>query len=461
MARSRAARARLLPLALGAALGAAFVVAFVVAGAATAVAQDGGVVARYPEPAAVASDYKDDAERYAALKILYDDLGAKTTGGRVPGAYAKSSAYFAAFSAVTAKYMDMKQDAPEHVAYSDHTNRLLHDAAFRRTVLEKYRVADIPAPPPAQQPGAANPAWSAGQPGAAQAYPGSGDVTDDMIKAACVRALPFVLAGLAAMWVVSRLLLRNSIGSPSGRADPLPPPAGVPPMPEDLRVVTLPGGVEYAVDTSSGVVIEKETTVATTYHTTTTQGQAYQVGNEIHFTPGQTQTTASTSRTDLIWVRTTEGREESWTFEGGGFKARRGQIISLITRPLPDGTPERMYVYNHATDQFETLAGGSANRTSGRAAWWTSWAIGSVGFGIGFGVLLSIGPDPITFPIGWVAAWVEGAVASVIAAFVVVGFADRAVMRPRVARYESHYVPGFRRYLEQCTPALQKCLGAA
>jgi len=232
-------------------------------------------------------------------------------------------------------------------------------------------------------------------------------------------------------------------------------------MPESLRVVALPG-VEYTVDTASGIVIEKETTVATSFHTTTTQGQAYQVGNEIHFTPGQTQTTSSTSRTDLIWVRTTEGREESWTFEGGSFKARTGHIITLITRPLPNGNPERMYAYNHATGQLERLQGVSnANSTSGRAAWWTSWAIGSVGFGIGFGVLLSIGPDPITFPIGWVAAWVEGAVASVIAAFVVVGFVDRGVMRRRYARYDGHYVPGFRRYLEECTPALQKRLEAA
>jgi hypothetical protein len=421
----------------------------VVALAAHALAQD-GVVARYPEPAKVAADYADDAERYAALKVLYDDLGAKTTGGHVPGAYAKSSAYFAAFQSVTAKYMNLKKDAPESVAYSDHVSRLFKDAAFRRAVIEKYGLADLPDARPATQPGVA-----------AQPAPGSGDVTDSMIQAACLRALPFVLASLAAATLACRALLPNSVGYPSGRSEPMPPPPGVPAMPESLRVVSLPG-VEYCVETSCGIVIEKETTIATTVHTTTTGGQAYAVGNEVHFTPSQTQTTASSVRTDLIWVRTPEGREESWSFTGGTFKARTGQIITLITRTLPDGSSERLFVYNHATGQLEWCDGiGHANAVSHTAAWWSAFAISSVGMAIAVEILLSIGPDPIQGLIGWVAAWIVGAIPAVIAAFVVEGVVHRGVARRRNAPFVDRYVPGFREYLEQITPALQKRLGGA
>jgi hypothetical protein len=417
---------------LAAAIGAAF--------AAQTFAQDGGLVARYPEPAKVAADYADDAERYMAFKILYDDLGAKTAGARVPGAYARISAYFGEFQAVTAKYMNLRKDSPENVAYTERLDRLFTDEAFRRAVIEKYRLADVKAPPAAAR---------------VDASPASGDVTDEMIQSAFLRAAPFALAGLAAMALVSRALLRNSLAHPSGRSAPLPPPPGVPAMPESLRVVVLPG-VEYAVETSCGVVIEKETTVATTVHTTTTSGQAYAVGNEIHFTPGQTQTTASSVQKDVIWVRTPEGREEPWQFSGGTFKARRGQVVSVITRPLRDGSSDRLFAYNHATSQLERCEGvDRAHAVRHAPAWWTSFAIASVGFGIGVWIVIGIGPDPIRGPFGAVAAWVVGAVPAAVAAFVVEGFASRFVVRRRSARFEDHYVPGFRRYLEEITPALE------
>jgi len=435
----------------------ALTAALVVALAAQALAQDGGVVARYPEPATVVADYADDAERYMALQVLYDDLGAKTKGGHVPGAYAKSSAYFAAFQTVTAKYMDMKKDAPESVAYSDHLNRLFKDAAFRRAVIAKYRLADLPDARPATQPSPAAQPGIAMQPSSA---PPSGDVTDEMIQAACLRALPFVLAGLAAATFACRALLPNSVGFPSDRTEPTPPAPGVPAMPESLRVVSLPG-VEYCVATSCGIVIEKETTIATTFSTTTTGGQAYQVGNEVHHTPTQTQTTASSVQTDLMWVRTPEGREESWSFTGGKFKARPGHVITLITRTLRDGSSDRLFVYNHATGQFEWCDGvGRANAVSHSAAWWSAFAISSVGMAIAVEILLSIGPDPIQGALGWITAWIVGAVPAVIAAFVVEGLVHGGVARRRRAPFVDRYVPGFRGYLEQITPALKTRLGA-
>jgi hypothetical protein len=49
----------------------------------------------------------------------------------------------------------------------------------------------------------------------------------------------------------------------------------------------------------------------------------------------------------------------------------------------------------------------------------------------------------------------------VIAAFVVEGVVHRGVARRRNAPFVDRYVPGFREYLEQITPALQKRLGGA
>src|SRR5262245_51958610 len=62
------------------------------------------IVDQFPDPQRVIADYKDDAERYAALKALYDSLGDATKGGGIPGAYQKSSNYFQAFSLIADKY---------------------------------------------------------------------------------------------------------------------------------------------------------------------------------------------------------------------------------------------------------------------------------------------------------------------------------------------------------------------
>jgi hypothetical protein len=429
--------------------------ALLLVAAAVAGAQEGGLVARYPDPTKVGADYADDAERYAALMVLSDDFRAKTKGARVPGAYAKSEAYFRGFSAVTEKYMGMKTDAPERLAYAERADRLSRDAEFRRAVLERYQVADLePAPPAPADP--AQPALPESR--ALWTRPQSADLTDEMFEAACLRALPFALAGLAAMTLASRVLVARSVASPSGTVRPLPPPPGVPSLPESLRVVRLPG-VAYPVESSSGVVIDKETTVETTVSTTTTAGQAYAVGNQVHTTPGQTHTSVSSVQKDVIWVRTSDGREQPWTFVGGAFKARRGQILSVIDRPLPDGTSDRLFAYNHATGQFESFPGvGRANAPSGKAAWWTSWAIGTVGFGAAGGVLVRLAAEIKHTPVEWETAAIVGAFTSTVVSMLVVWWMKAGVQGRRDARFAAEYPAAFRRFLEQSTPPLTSAL---
>jgi hypothetical protein len=399
-------------------------------------AQSFCATAGFPPPNQVAADFSDDAERYVALNILWDTSKAKN-----PDAKDQRSAYYTASEGIRQKYL--VAGGAGYEAFDEKMRHLTADRGFRTKVLEKYQLANLPTQ---------------------QATPirRNTDVTDDMIKAALVKALPFMIASLIAMMFVSRILVRSANKISAVR----PPRIGandLPALPESLRVVKLPL-LEYSVEMISVIALEKESTVHTHSTTTTTPGQVYSVGNQVYTTPGQTSTHVSTSQVDLIWVRTADGRETSWTFSGD-FKARHGHVLSAIV--LPQGTEERsdfLMAFNHNTNQFHVFRLIPFGVRTGWA-WLVSTLIGSIGFGIAVAIILSIQPDPPTAPIDVIVKplvdWIMGGMASAILALWIVNRATKKVGEERVGAYRQNYLNQFRQFLEQSTPAMLKRFGAA
>lgn len=396
-------------------------------------AQSQGVAARFPEPNQIATDFPDEVERYAVLNLLWE-----TSREKAPGDTARRGTYYRAADAIRMKY-----SIPGGAAYDKFSERnfqLNADANFRRTVLEKYQLTNLPVERAA--PEARNT-----------------DVTDTMIKGAFLKASPFIVASLLLMIWLMGFLVRKASTLSAVNPPAVNAPGGLPALPESLRVVSLPL-LQYSVDVVSALAVEKETTMHTHVHTSTSGGQVYTVGNEVQSTPVQTSTSVTTTQQDLVWVRTADNRETSWVFKGGTFKVRPGHILSVITHPGSDGSTEFLMAYNHNTGQFEELRGIPYGIRGGIRAWLLATLVGSVGFAIACGIILSIQPDSeasgLDRLLSPVVDWIMGVIASAIAAFFISMTAGRKLSRQRHATYQRQYVPGFRQFLGQCTPALQK-----
>ncbi len=404
---------------------------FIIARAANAQSQ--GAAARFPEPNQIAQDFPDEVERYAVLNLL-----SETSREKAPGDTAMRGTYNRAADAIRMKY-----SIPGGAAYDKFSERnfqLAADANFRRSVLEKYQLTNLPA-------GHAAPAMR------------NTDVTDAMVKGAFLKASPFVIASLVLMIWLMGFLVRKASTHSAVNPPAVTVPGGLPALPESLRVVSLPL-LRYSVEVVSALAVEKETTMHTHVHTSTSGGQVYTVGNEVQSTPIQTSTSVTTTQQDLVWVRTADKRETSWVFKGGTFKVRPGHILSVITQPGSDGSPEFLIAYNHNTGQFEEFRGIPYGIRGGMMAWLLATLVGSVGFAIAFGIILSIQPDSSADParrmLGPIVDWIMGVIASAIAAFFISMTAGRKLSRQRQATYQRQYVPRFREFLGQCTPALQK-----
>jgi len=418
-------------------------------------AQSQGTAARFPEPNQIATDFPDEPERCVVLNLLWDVLHEKA-----PDAKDKRSVYYRAAETIRQKYLVMGGAAD--IAFHERTGHLTADPNFRRTVLEKYHLTNLSverATPEARNTGVPvtmNPNLPTERP----AFPmRNTDVTDTMIKGAFLKASPFIIGSLLVMiWVMGFYVRKASTCSAVG-PPPVSAPGDLPALPESLRVVKL-ALLEYSVDVASALAVEKETTMHTHVHTSTSGGQVYTVGNQVHSTPVQTSTSVSTTQEDLIWVRTADNRETSWTFKGGKFKVRPGHILSVIIHPGNDGSPEFLMACNHDTGQFEELRGIPYGIRGGIMTLLLGTLVGSVGFGIAVGVILSIqpdsNPDPTHRMLGTIADWIMGLFASAIAAIFISMMTGRKLSRQRQASYQSQYVPGFRQFLTQCTPALRK-----
>jgi hypothetical protein len=70
-------------------------------------------------------------------------------------------------------------------------------------------------------------------------------------------------------------------------------------------------------------------------------------------------------------------------------------------------------------------------------------------------------PNPTDRLLQPIVDWIMGLITAAIAAVFVSLTAGRKLSRQRNAKFRSQYVPGFRQFLAQCTPALQNHFNAS
>jgi hypothetical protein len=437
------------------------------------------VNARFPDPSQVTADYPDEVQRYAAFSTLNDALMADAPKPMSRAAYDKSSLYMATYNGIESLHLMAGRQSPAYQTWAAQRDKMIDDFTFRRSVLAKYQLTalkPIARPPPPS----AVPVAPAYQNNYAQAAPvnfaqpsGNPQIYDqsspgDRLNRLCVRALPVVAVSLVGMiWLPWLMLGRAGIKSRFSQPPALEPNGNLPPLPESLRVIQLPG-VRYFVKTYSGLALGKETSVYTSSYTETTPDRIEIIGGIEKRTPGQTTSTRTSRRTDTLRMRTPDGREATWTLTGSsGDRIFVGQIITGIARPVKADFFEFVLVYNHNTGEFVRVEEGldSAHRPGGFLGWLAqplSTLIGSVGFGIlvayfltsGIGNLINVGG--VDFFIG---LWVVGGFCALTVAFFTMHLLKYKITQRRNARLLSQYGPQFRQYFEQITSGLKEHLG--
>ncbi len=396
---------------------------------------------RFPDPAKVAADYPDRAQRAAAFYVLAEALA---QAAPKPLSRADSTLLLkyqgTSSSIVTMVMMSEGNQSPVYRDFNTRYNQLTNDANFVQALLDKYRLNGLPtyAAPPVDE----------------SKY----DVLTQL-----PRALPWILVGgIIPMALAAWLVLR---GSGIGRKiHPVRPPVagGLPALPPSLQVVSLPG-VRYATYVLSGRVLDVQTSSHTSSHTTTTGGQVYQSpSGQTHATPVQSWTTTTSTRETVIWVRTPDNRETSWTLLNTNFLCRAGQLVSILVRPLKTGEGEILLAYNHTAstlEKCEALKQSHAPRGNELG----QWAANIAGGYIAWKVLNRFLPayngrelDP-----GFLVAWIAATLVLVTISFLILTpLVKSFILRRRNAGFNARYLPGFRHFLEQGTPILQRTFHA-
>jgi hypothetical protein len=417
---------------------------------------DPGIVARIPDPNQVLATYPDEASRFVALKIVDGVLEQRTTG-RTPGAYEKGSSYMRAMQQISVKYDIDQPNTTAAKDFSDRVGKLLADETFRQRVLKKYHLTDLPAE--------SRPPASAPRPMAQNRLDSSPDPEADRVLFPCG---PIWLATLLVMCYLPRI-----VWNMTGRlGNSKPPSAGIRldsgQLPESLREFKL-FGQQYQAGLQSGKVVE-EKTWSETYVNTVTSPATYQVvGDQVYRSGGATSTTSNTVTKDRIWVRTAGGGEAAWTFSGGKFVARQGQVISGIIRPLPNGSSEFLAAFNHSTGQSEGYRPSSAGqqKIGIMLPWLITTLVGAAGFLIGTALLFmpTASVMGVFSPTGLLTVLVVAVrggficlIGAAITARILIGFVKGKIEGERGSRFDSEFKPAYLRFLQESTPVIVQSL---
>lgn len=408
-------------------------------------AQSGDISTRFPEFTQVNADYPSAAERSAAFYVLAEALAQASPKPISRGNYAKLFKYQASSNAIISQ--QMIENGTQSQAYRDfntHYNQLTNDANFVQALLDKYRLNGLPT-------------YS----GSAVAPPSVEDEMKYDVPTHLPQALPWILvAGIVPMALAAWLVLR---GSGIGRkVYPVPAPVrdGLPALPKSLQVVSVPG-VRYATYVLSGRLLDVQTSSHSSSHTTTTGGDTYHgPSGQTHTTPIQSWTTVTNIRETVIWVRTPDNRETSWTLYNTPFQCRAGQIISILVRPLRSGEGEILLAYNHTAGVLEKCSALTKSHEP-RGNELGQWAANIAGGYVAAKVLAHFLPMYAgnELDMGFVVSWIVATLMLItISFFILTPLVKSFILKRRTARFNSKYLPGFRQFFERGTPFLQSSL---
>lgn len=396
---------------------------------------------RFPDPAKVAADYPDKAQRAAAFYVLAEALA---QAAPKPLSRADSTLLLkyqgTSSSIVTMVMMSEGNQSPVYRDFNTRYNQLTNDANFVQALLDKYRLNGLPtyAAPPVDE----------------SKY----DVLTQLSRASPLMLAGGIITMLLAAWLVLR-------GSGIGRKIyPIRPPVagGLPALPQSLQVVSIPG-VRYATYVLSGRVLDIQNSSHTSSHTSTTGGDVYQSSTgQIHTTPVQSWTTTRTTRETVIWVRTPDNRETSWSLFNSNFHCRNGQLISILVRPLKTGEGEILLAYNHTAgtlEKCEALKQSHAPRGNELGQWAANIAGAYVAWKV-FDLFLPAYSGKSLDP-GFIVAWLAVTLLLVTISFLILTpLVKWFILRRRDASFNARYLPGFRHFFEQGTPILQRTFHA-
>jgi hypothetical protein len=420
-------------------------------------------LAKFPTPLQVTADYPDQAQQYAALNVLYNALNDDAPKPVSKDIYQKLFYYQASYNAIEGQQMQAGRQSPAYQQWAALRDKTLDDRAFAQSVLQKYQIADLKA--------ISRPVQPVVQPSLAinSTYPTTQFYQPPVTPRhqLLMHLLPVALLSWVLMyWVAWLLANRSGIKSLMAHAPPLETYPDLPPLPEALRTIRLPG-VRYYVKTFSGLVLDKQTSFYTTVSTTTTPDTVTVVGNTVNVTPGQTISHRRTTRVDNLRIRTAHMREASWALTGqSGANVFAGQVISAVARPIKDDFLEFVLAYNHNTGELLRVDEGldKAHASRGILAWFAqpvATIIGTLGFVIVIGYFATSPPDLLTidFGIGGLVFLLFCAFWSLTLAFFMVNWIKYKVRERRNQRLVAEYGPKFRQYFEQLTPMLEKKFG--
>jgi len=400
-------------------------------------AQGHDASARFPDAAKVAGDFPDRTQRAAAFYVLSEAL-----------AEAAPKPLSRADSALLLKYQGMSNSiiatvmmgegnqSPAYREFNSRYNQLTNDAHFVQALLDKYRLNGLPT----------------------YATPAVDESKYDVLTQLS-RAFPWMLAGgIVPMVLAAWLVLR---GSGIGRKIyPVRPPVagGLPALPPALQVVSLPG-VRYATYVLSGRVLDVQTSSHTSSHTTTTGGDVYHSSTgQIHTTPAQSWTTTKTTKETVIWVRSPDNREASWSLFNSNFQCRAGQLISILVRPLKTGEGEILLAYNHTAGTLEKCEALKQSH-SPRGNELGQWAANIAGAYVAWKVFDRFLPaySGKSIDLGFIVGWLAVTLVLVTISFLILTpLVKSFILRRRDASFNARYLPGFRHFFDQGTPILQR-----
>jgi hypothetical protein len=187
-------------------------------------------------------------------------------------------------------------------------------------------------------------------------------------------------------------------------------------------------------------------------------------GGQYHQTPAQTTTHVSTIREQIIWVRTPENLEQSWTLTNSDLRLRPRQIVSVLGRPLPKDNGDFLIAYNHTTGVLEKCpymrtAHGNQGFIRREIVQWTANLACAAGSAI---VTIRYLPMFVHGQLyaGFIVWWLVGAVILVTLSFLIVtSWMTSLTLKRRNAEFDKKYLPGLRQFFEQGTPILRRTFG--
>jgi len=414
-----------------------------------------GITARFPEPHQVVAAYPDEVERFVALRIVNITLN-RTTTGRTPGAYDKGTAYVRALQQISVKYDIEQPNSKAAKEFSEGVRKLGADQRFRQSVLERFRLTDLATEPRPVEP---------------SPFPTASKPPEDVEATQANRVLfpcgPIWLATLVLMGFVPRIIwnITGQLGNSKTPSGGIRLDSGQ--LPDSLREFRLLG-FDYRAGVQSGKVIEEKTWSETYVNSVTTPATFQVVGDQVYQSGGGTTTSSSTVTKDRIWVRTPNGGEAAWTFSGGKFVARQGQVLSGITQPSGDGS-HFLIVFNHTTGQSETYRPISTGQKKIHImlAWIITTLLGAAGFVFGTALLFMPGASVtslfspagmLTFMVILVRGGFVCLIGAAITARLIIGYVRGKIEGERGFRFNKEFKPLYMRFLQESTPVIVQSL---